>query len=97
VGAANTNFSFIGQPNSIFEVLAADSEDLAAEGVTIKYAFTNTFYDQFGSTSSDNLIMPAQAICAIYEGIVSLAFLGARYRQGSEIYMAAFLNYNPTQ
>jgi hypothetical protein len=38
--------------------------------------------------------MPSQFICVVYQDIVNLVFLGVRYRDGSDVYMAAFVNYH---
>jgi hypothetical protein len=77
-------------------MVVADSMTLGGEGVSMKWAYVSTFYENF-EINSDNLIMPTQFICTIYNGIFSLVFLGRRYRGGDDIYMVSFINFNPKQ
>jgi hypothetical protein len=76
-------------------MVVADSMTLG-EGVSMKWAYVSTFYENF-EINSDNLIMPTQFICKMYNDIFSLVFLGRRYRGGDDIYMVSFINFNPKQ
>jgi hypothetical protein len=95
-GINGTDFSFLPQKSTIYEVLSAISNSLdsydPADNYPLKTNYINT-HVAYAGVPSDNLLMQRQALCFKMNNFISLVFLGGVVRDSVSYYLVAFVTY----
>ena len=97
IGQVNgTTFGFLSKSSTIYEVLAALSNNIdkynPQDGFPLKTTYVNTHVAGSG-VPSDNLFMPQQALCFKMANFISMVFVGGVIRDSANYYLVAFATY----